>query len=133
MDENVVDVRASVAGFRQRLIEDAPFRQAFATDPEGTLRACGISVPAGTVIGPLDAASLEQRVGRLKAALGDDLSALYGADAGNGQRLRDLMSDARRQSIELHEAELAVVAGGDHRAAEGQVTYTISAFGTLDW
>jgi hypothetical protein len=131
MDENVMDVRANVAGFRQRLIEDASFRQAFASNPEGTLREHGINVPAGTVIAPLNAANLEQRIGNLKAALGDDISALYDTNTNN-QRLRDLMSDARRQAVELHEAELTAVAGGE-RQAEGQVTYTISAFGTLDW
>jgi hypothetical protein len=131
MDENVVDVRANVAGFRQRLIEDASFRQAFASNPEGTLRENGINVPAGTVIAPLNAANLEQRIDNLKATLGDDISALYDNN-GNSSRLRDLMSDARRQAVELHEAELTAVSGGE-RQAEGQVTYTISAFGTLDW
>ncbi len=131
MDENVVDVRANVAGFRQRLIEDASFRQAFASNPEGTLRENGINVPAGTVIAPLNAANLEQRIDNLKATLGDDISALYDNN-GNSNRLRDLMSDARRQAVELHEAELTAVSGGE-RQAEGQVTYTISAFGTLDW
>jgi hypothetical protein len=132
MEENVGGVRERVADFRKKLIEDAQFRQEFAADPDGTLRASGVSVPAGTVIAPLDAAGLEQRIVRLKAALGEDIEAVYSADAPTSDRLREIMSDARRQSIELHEAELAVVAGGD-RAAEGQVTYTISAFGTLDW
>jgi hypothetical protein len=143
MDQKLMDMRESVAGFRRRLIEDSQFRREFAADPDGTLREIGIDVPAGSRIAPLEAEALENRISRLREALGDDIAALYSADeydklARDPQkmlRLQEVMSVARNQPSELAEVELEAVAAGQREGVNkgDVVAYTISAYSTLDW
>jgi len=129
--------RASIAGFRKRLMDDADFRLAFAADPEGTLRASGIAVPEGANLGAIDATELEARVSRLKDALGDKVGALYSDEAFDAVvkdpekvlRLQGMMNLAR--TGELASSQLEGVAGGAQKNP-GE-TYRISAFSTIDW
>ncbi len=137
MDNNTLTMQEEIAGFRKRLIEDENFRREFAADPDNTLRRNGINVPANANIAPINLNQLDDRVNRLKEALGEDITALYSAneyaelarDPQRVQRLQELMSVAR--SPELAANELAAVAGG--KVNNDQVAYTISAFSTLDW
>jgi hypothetical protein len=129
--------RTSIGAFRKRLMDDAEFRQAFAADPEGTLRASGITVPDGTNLAAIDATELEARVCRLKEALGDEVGALYSDDAFDAVvkdpekvlRLQGIMNLAR--TGELAPSQLEAVAGGAQKNP-GE-TYRISAFSTIDW
>jgi hypothetical protein len=137
MDQKTFTMQDEIAGFRKRLIQEEGFRREFAADPDGTLRRSGITVPAGANIPPIDVAQLDDRVTRLKEALGEDITALYSADEyaqlardpQRVQRMQELMSLAR--TPELGATELEAVAGG--KANNEQVAYTISAFSTLDW
>jgi hypothetical protein len=115
-------------------MDDPQFRQTFAADPEGTLRAHGIAVPANANLAAIDSAELDARVDRLKDALGDDIGALYSDEAFEAVardpervlRLQEVM----RMPQQLADSQLAAVAGG--RKTQGE-TYRISAFDTIDW
>jgi hypothetical protein len=124
----------ALATFRRKLIEDVTFRQEFAADPDGALRKIGIDVPKDANIAPIDPKELDDRVARLKTALGDKIGELYSVedfakvarDPQKMQRIEEIMNIARKSKVS--DAELEAVAGGT-----ATTVYTISAYGTLDW
>jgi hypothetical protein len=142
MSVNVSQLQRSVAAFRRKLIDDAQFRREFAAEPARVLRSMGIDVGDEADLEPMNAAVLEDRVSRLKEALGDDIGALYSVeeydaiarDPEQVLRLQGILDIARRQSSELHAHELEAVAGGRKVNGGGALdVYRISAFSTLDW
>jgi len=115
-----------IKDFRDKLLNDAQFRQSFAADPAGAIRGAGIDIPNDVQLPAIDHAEFEARIQKLKTLMGTEGQALSRADTTDDAR------DAVAKAPTINSTGNFAVLDPKKVGRTGNV-FTISAFGTLDW
>ncbi|WP_316204410.1 hypothetical protein [Bradyrhizobium sp. SZCCHNS3051] len=113
---------AKVTEFRKKLLEDVAFRKSFAADPAAAMREAGIDIPADIKLPSIDHQELEERMTKLKSAMGTEAAEMH---------VEDMQRVASRSAKINSIGNIAVV--DPNKIGRSGNVFTISAFGTLDW